>query len=143
MKINIKKTKYWLFYWIVVGCGLAALFLLVTSTWIGFSVKEKCMLAQGIYAWDLPAGRQGCVDALSEHLEDENNPFGERNDAIWTLGQLGDERALPVLEKYYTGNMPKREPWDEMISQYELKKAINLAGGGFNITAIIWRHDLP
>ena len=134
MKLNLIKTKAWLLYWFVVGIGLAVLFLLVTSTWIGFSVKEKCMLAQGRYGGD-------CVDALGKHLDDSDNPFGERNDAIWALGQLGDNRALPMLEKYYTGDIPDREHWDETISQYELKKAINLAKGGFNITAGIWRRD--
>jgi hypothetical protein len=136
MKLNTKNTKNWFMYWAVVGVGLFVLFFLVTSTWIGFSVREKCMLSQGRYGGD-------CVEALSAHLDDENNPYGERNDAIWALGQLGDGRALPVLEKYYTGNIPDREPWNKTISQYELKKAINLSGGGFNITAIVWRCGLP
>ena len=132
MKINKKNTRDWIFYWIVVGGGIFVLLFLVTSTWIGFGVKERCMLAQGRYGG-------GCVDALISHFEDENNPYGERNSAIWALGQLGDEKAIPVLENYYTGNIPDREPWNEMISQYELKKAINLTRGGFNITAFIWR----
>jgi hypothetical protein len=136
MKINLKKTKDWFFYWVVVGFGLSVLFLLITSVWIGFSVKEKCVLAQGRYGGD-------CVGALSDHLEDENNPYGERNDAIWALGQLGDGRALLILEKYYTGVIPDREPWDETISQYELKKAIDLTRGGFNITSYIWRYNFP
>ena len=92
------------------------------------------MLAQGRYKGD-------CVDALIAHLEDEDNPYGERNHAIWALGQLGDNKALSVLEKYYTGNIPDKEPWNETISQYELKKAINLTSGGFNITAFVWRNS--
>jgi len=55
------------------------------------------------------------------------------------LGQLGDNRTLPVLQSYYTGDIPEREPLDKTISQYELKKAINLTSGGFNMSAIIWR----
>ena len=133
MKINKKNTRDWLFYWIIVGGGIFVLLFLVTSTWIGFGVQEKCMLAQGRYGGD-------CVDALISHLEDENNPIGERNHAIWALGQLGNTKALPVLEKYYTGNIPEREPWNETLSQYELQKATNLVSGGFNITAFIWRN---
>jgi hypothetical protein len=72
-------------------------------------------------------------------LEDENRSFKARNSAIWALGQFGDSRALPVLEKYYTGNIPDREPLNGTISQYELKKAIKLAKGGTNISAFIWR----
>jgi hypothetical protein len=56
-----------------------------------------------------------------------------RNSAIWALGQLGDGRALPALERYYMGIIPDREPFDEMISQYELNKALHLAKGGTNI----------
>jgi hypothetical protein len=55
------------------------------------------------------------------------------------LGQYGDNRALPALQNYYTGDIPEKEPLDKMISQYELKKAIKLAKGGLNITALFWR----
>jgi len=55
------------------------------------------------------------------------------------LGQLGDSRALPVLQGYYTGNIPSKESLDKTISQYELEKAIKLTSGGFNVTAIFWR----
>ena len=136
MKINIQKTKIWLHYWLVVGVGTFVLFFLITSAWIGYGVREDCDLARGRYGQELH-----CVDALIAHLEDENNPYGERNSAIWALGQLGDKKALPVLEKYYTGEISDREPWNKMISQYELKKAINLVSGGFNATAIVWRYD--
>jgi len=61
----------------------------------------------------------------------------KRNHAIWALGQLGDKRALPSLEKLYTG-----EPCDhsKYVCQYELKKAIKLCRGGLNITAWTWRR---
>jgi hypothetical protein len=133
---NKKAIKEWFFYWILIGIGTFVLFFLISSTWIGFSVREKCLLAQGRYGGD-------CVEALISHLEDENNPYSERNSATWALGQLGDSRALPVLEKYYTGEIPDREPWNGVISQYELKKAINLVSGGLNVTSFIWRYNLP
>ncbi|MDD4026597.1 MAG: HEAT repeat domain-containing protein [Candidatus Shapirobacteria bacterium] len=75
-------------------------------------------------------------------LEDENRGFRARNSAIWALGQLGNPNSLPTLQKFYTGNIPDREPLDKTISQYELKKAINLTSGGKNITAIFWRYNL-
>ncbi len=136
MKIKKETVKDWVFYWIVIGAGTFVLFFLVTSTWIGFSVREKCLLSQGRYGGD-------CVEALLMHFEDESNPYGERNSAIWALGQLGDERALVTLESFYTGNIPDREPWNKVVSQYELKKAIRLLKGSFNATAFVWRHDLP
>lgn len=135
MKLKLNQTKEWFLYWALVGIGTFILFFIVTCTWIGTSVRDKCTLAQGRYGGD-------CVEALIAHLQDESNPLRERNSAIWALGQLGDSRALPVLQSYYTGNIPDREPYDQTISQYELKKAINLAQGGFNITAVFWRYNL-
>jgi hypothetical protein len=131
MKINKKATRDWLFYWIAVGGGAFILFFLVTSTLIGHDAKENCKIAQAKYGGD-------CTEALSAFLDDDSNPIGERNHAIWALGQFGDPAALPVLEKYYTGEIPDHEPWEGVISQYELKKAIKLASGGFNITHLVW-----
>ncbi|HQM15819.1 MAG TPA: hypothetical protein PLM16_01280 [Candidatus Woesebacteria bacterium] len=55
---------------------------------------------------------------------------------------MGDKRAKSVLDKYYTGVIPDREPLDDTISQFELEKAIKLFNGGTNITAWIWRDRL-
>ena len=124
------------------GVILFIAFFIFTSILIGKSVKENCREAQSKYQADLPT-QAGCVEVLIAQLEDENSPYRDRNSAIWVLGQLGDSRALSTLEKYYTGDIPDREPWNEMISQYELKKAINLVSGSFNATHFVWRHDLP
>ncbi len=131
-----------MFLLVSLGVLLFIAFFIITSILIGKSVKENCREAQSKYQGDLPA-QTGCVEVLIAQLEDEENSYGERNSAIWTLGQLGDSKALPVLEKYYTGNIPDKEPWDEIISQYELKKAINLASSAFNATHFVWRHNLP
>lgn len=133
MKKIINKYKDWFFYWLVVGVGFVALFFFITSSWIGVSVKEKCFVATAKYS------NTDCVLALTDQLQDESISFRERNYAIWALGQLGDNRALSVLKNMYTGNIPDREPYDDGISQYELKKAIKLVEGGFNATAFVWR----
>lgn len=134
MKI-IKKIKQQIIFAGVIGMSIFILFFVITCTWIGFGVKTKCFDAKKEYGGS-------CVESLISLLGDENRGFRARNSAIWTLGQLGDIRALPVLKSYYTGNIPDREPLDEMISQYELKKAINLTSGGKNITTIFWRYSL-
>ena len=121
-----------LFYLIAIGAGLFLLFFVITCLLIGHSVRNHCRLAQEKYGGD-------CVESLIPFLDDENNGFKDRNSAIWALGQLGDSRALPVLQKYFTGSIPAKEPFGQSISQYELKKAVNLASGGFNLSAIIWR----
>ena len=95
------------------------------------------MVATGKYK-----DQEECVSALIKQLDDEDNSLRERNYAIWSLGQLGDEQALPVLEKYYTGIIPDREPYDKTLSQYEMKKAIKLLEGGVNLGAWVWRNNL-
>jgi hypothetical protein len=130
MKINALKQK--LVYISAVGISIVLLIFFIGCTWIGYEVKNLCQNAKWEYSGD-------CVEALMTQLKDEHQGFRTRNHAIWALGQLGDSRAFPVLQSYYTGKIPNREPLDTMISQYELKKALNLTSGGTNITAYIWK----
>lgn len=116
----------------LVGASFLAGTLFVSSLWIGESVKEKCEIAEARYKKD-------CVESLMMSFEDSNNSFRERNGSVWALGQIGDKRALETVKKYYTGEIPDREPYNEVLSQYEMKKAIKLLEGGFNITAVVWR----
>jgi len=125
------KTKW--AYILVAGVCTVFFFFLITSLWIGYEVSSSCQNARKLYAGD-------CVQALTSLLEDEGQSYRSRNKAIWALGQLGDSRALSTLQKYYTGDIPDREALDEMISQYELQKAIALTSGGTNISAVIWKR---
>lgn len=130
-----KTLKLWiaqLFYLTAVGGSIFCLFFFITTVWIGYEAKSLCQSAQNQYGGD-------CTSALIAQLDDEKQDFRSRNSAIWGLGQFGDRRALPILQKYYTGQIPEREPLNRTISQYELRKAINLANGGFNLTAWAWR----
>jgi len=133
--MNSEQIKQLVFFAGAIGLSIFMLFFVIAATWIGFDVKSKCREAKSEYGGD-------CTEAMMGLLNDESRGFRARNSAIWVLGQLGEGRALPVLQNYYTGNIPPREPLDEAISQYELKKAINLAGGGLNITAFFWRYGL-
>ena len=116
---------------IFIGIAFFVLIFLLSCVWIGSGVDEQCKMAKEKYKGD-------CVEVLSQTLDDENNSFETRNREIWALGQLGDPRAFVVLEQYKTDQESQREPLDEMISQYELNKAINLVRGDFNITRIFW-----
>ncbi|MFZ2024870.1 MAG: HEAT repeat domain-containing protein [Microgenomates group bacterium] len=118
-----------------IGVSVFLLFFVICCVWIGYDVKQQCQTASRTYGGD-------CVTALSTLLSDEHRGFRERNNAIWALGQLGDSRAYPLLSNMYTGNIPDREPLDTMISQYELKKAVALTNGGFNMTAVFWRYGI-
>jgi hypothetical protein len=76
------------------------------------------------------------VLALMSYVESPAHTLRERNRAVWALGQLGDARALPVLEKYVTSRDCEH---DRLLCQYELRKAIRLCHGATNITAFVWR----
>lgn len=106
---------------------------IISSLTIGSSVEDTCETAIKKYQGD-------CTKALTQTLKDEKNSYRERNSAIWALGQLGNKKALPVLQNYYTGKIPEKEPLDQTISQYELKKAIKLLEGGTNLSAFVWRR---
>ena len=131
----LKNKKRTLVYLLAGLTLLFVLFFTATSFIIGRDVKRLCLEAKRDYSGD-------CVEALITQLNDENQDFRARNHAVWALGQLGDSRALLTLQKYYTGNIPNKEPLDGAISQYELKKAINLTSGGVNLTAVFWRHGI-
>ncbi len=133
--MKIKNIIQKVLYVGAIGISIFLLFFVVTCSWIGYEVKDQCQEAKRQYSGD-------CVEALISLLNDEKQGFRPRNDAIWALGQLGDSRALPVLQSYYTGNIPEKEPLYKTISQYELKKAVNLVGGGFNIGSFIWRNGI-
>ena len=64
--------------------------------------------------------------ALIAYLESDSHSPREKNQAVWALGQLRDSRALPALERYYTGQPCNH---DEFICQRELAKAIELCQG--------------
>lgn len=131
--MKAKKLKHTILFLGAIGLSVFLLFFVITCTWIGNNVKQQCRDAKREYQ------KTDCVDGLITLLDDDTRGYRARNHAVWALGQMGDKRALPVLQKYYTGDIPNREPLDETISQYELKKAIHLAGGGLNITAVFWR----
>jgi len=131
-KYNQAQIKSLLIYTVAIGLIFLAFIFLVSVNIIGYSVKNQCRLAQEKYNGD-------CAQALLDYLEDENNGFSSRNSAIWALGQLGDERSLPILESYYTGYGGERCNRSQTLSQLELKRAIGYMRGSPNITTFFWR----
>ena len=131
----INKIKQPIIFGSTIGLSIFLLFFVITCTWIGYDVKNQCRQAKNDYGGN-------CNQALIKLLQDKDRSFSSRNSAIWALGQLGDSSSLPVLQSFYTGNIPDREPLNETISQYELQKAIKLVSGGTNLTAIFWRYGI-
>ena len=100
----------------------------VLNIWIGRDVKENIELAVNQYSGS-------AEDALISFLLDENNSaFDRTHTAIWTLGRIRSENALPVLNDLGT-NDPEGETCsgkhDSLICQYEVHKAIEAIERGW------------
>ncbi len=121
--------KHWLKIGLV-GITLPLLAFVALSLVIGFGVKGAVSHAQSNSSGDP-------VIALIEVATDEDAGLSDRTRAVWALGQLGDSRALPILQSLSTG-----EPCDhrKRICQREVGNAIKGCGDGINIGAVIWRH---
>ena len=97
------------------------------------------LIATGVHAASEAALRDHPGDrvlALIAYIDSPNHTFQERNRAVWALGRLRDARALPVLEKHFTGETCDHE---RRLCQYELRKALKLCRGDTNIFGGIWR----
>ena len=113
----------------IVFFGLLLSLFVITSLWIGYGVQSVAKTATQEYPGDQ-------VEALIAFVDSEKHNLKERNQAVWALGQLSDQKALPILQKYYTGQ-PCRH--DQFLCQYELKKAIKKCQREVNITTFLWR----
>jgi hypothetical protein len=105
---------------ITILCILAAA-ILALQIWIGHDVKENIQLAQQKY----PGTTE---DALLAFLLDESNSYNDRtHKAIWTLGQIRSEKALPLLRDFYKDDPKGKTCYGKhgsLLCQYEIHKAI-------------------
>lgn len=111
---------------LIILSGMILFLFLTGLIWIRYEVKSLCHEATRTYGRD-------CISAAQAMLDDQNQSYASRNKAVWTLGQIADKNALPMLKKYYTGNIPSRESLYHTLSQYELQKAIRWCEEG-NVT---------
>lgn len=113
---------------------ISIIFLIIASGFFSlfYVVSKTCNLAKEKHGGN-------CQMAMVKVLEDEKAIPREKNDAIWSLGQMADQESLPALEKIYAGKVPEgREPLDEVLSQYEIEKAIRWCKNG-NITSWMYK----
>lgn len=95
-------------------------------------VKMACFEAINIFEGD-------CVDALLQITTSVNHDYEQKNHAIWALGQLADERALPVLNEFLKFSYPEIPCKVSIhICKEEVEKAIKWCTKG-NITS--WMYD--
>ncbi|MFH1844229.1 MAG: hypothetical protein ABIF77_13570 [bacterium] len=111
---------------LVIALG-ASLFVL-TLRQIFTGVQDISQQAQEQYGGDR-------VEALLALTESEQNSYRDRNRAIWALGQLGDERALPLLRQLDSDEeQPIPYDRDAYIVQYTVEKAIRHIESDFTLT---------
>jgi hypothetical protein len=106
--------------------GVSIIILLFTGfiaayIWIDMDVKKNIRTAKEKY----PGIAE---DALIAYLLDTtNSPENRSKIAIWTLGQIQSEKAIPILNELYM-NDPKgktcKGKHDSVLCQYEIYKAL-------------------
>lgn len=100
---------------------LAILSLLFVYSWIGDTVKENIATVKEQHTGNTE-------DALIAYLLDENIPTEDRTHiAIWTIGQIKSEKALPILRELYKNDPEGKSCYgnhNEYLCQYEVYKAI-------------------
>jgi len=111
---------------IILFIGVSLAFILICSVIfikvsINHGVKERISISQEKY-------RGTPEDALIAYLSDTTNTPRDRTDiAIWTLGQIQSEKALPILKELYRDD-PKgqtcHDRHDSVLCQYGIYKAI-------------------
>ena len=114
---------------VVYGFLFCLAFLFVVYVLVCWSIRSgvKEMSAEAVSQY--PGDR---IEALMAYVDSDDHSLRQRNRAVWALGQIGDKRALPVLEKYYAGGPCDHE---NSLCQGELAKAIKACNGAFNATA--------
>ena len=130
---RIAGSKRVLFYGLAAIVVIGACILWLTMHWISSDVRAACYEARQEFGGD-------CVEALMAYASSAQHTFKERNDAIWALGEIGDKRALPVLEKLLHTEKLCPSPCNvsTYMCQYSVEKAIRLCEG-LNIARWVWR----
>ena len=117
----IKKIVLTVLFIIMIGMGAAYIGLRI---WFKTEINQICGYAMSRYEGDK-------IEALIALLDDDDQSLKTKNNAIWALGKLNDQRALPTLRRLQTGNECNHSLF---VCQRELEKAINnLEGRGIDI----------
>jgi hypothetical protein len=115
---------------LIYGALICFTLLFIVYLWACFDIRSSVKEVSAEATQQYPGDR---IEALITYVNSENHSLRKRNLAVWALGQIGDERALPVLTEFYNG-LPCDH--DNYLCQRELQKALNLCNGGFNAT--VW-----
>lgn len=106
---------------VLVCIGLLVIAYSGMYAWIQLDAHRK---ADAI--WEAYPQANDKVEAVILRMQSQSCAMKDRNETVWILGRLSSEKALPVLEKAYTGQICEHE---NFLCQYELEKAICRCGG--------------
>jgi len=99
----------------------AILLLSAIYCWNGITIRVNIKTAKEAY----PGNAE---EALVAMLKDSTrSPYVRSHTAIWTLGQISSEKALPVLQELYQDDPDGITCYgkhDSLLCQYEINKAI-------------------
>ena len=131
----MKKTNLRKFILYVILIGLAAFIILfaISLRMIYSGVESICEIASNKFETDN-------VESLILLIESDEFSFKQKNKAIWALGQIGDRRALPLLQKLDTDEIQKKPlDSDKYLVQYSVEKAIRQIKSDFIVTRWMYR----
>lgn len=131
MRNESKRPNRWSIVKKAFAFGLTTCFALLFAVylWACFSIRSSVSEITAMAVREYPGDK---IEALMTYVDSPNHSLRQRNRAVWALGQIGDARALPVLEKFRTG---KPCDHDATLCQREVEKAIEACNGAFNATA--------
>ncbi|NND08039.1 MAG: HEAT repeat domain-containing protein [Saprospiraceae bacterium] len=124
--------KTWLVV-LITGTFIFAIVAIFTFTKIHHQVEDITTIAVTAYRLD-------AIGSLTKLIESENHSYEEKNSAIWALGQLADQEALPFLEQLNTQTKEK-SPCNRNsgLCKGEIEKAMKWCRNG-NLTSWMYRH---
>lgn len=82
--------------------GIIVLVALLLFTYAGFRIWFRTEI-NNLSQTAMEKFEGDKVEALMTALESDSYTLEKKNNIIWALGKLRDQRALPVLKKLYTG----------------------------------------
>ena len=111
--------RYW---WPALALG-AVLLLYSAFAGVAWWLQANAYEAGARAMQDYPGDE---VEALLGLVQSADRSLAERNRAVYALGQIGDPRALPILQRLHTGRECQHS---KFLCQYELQKAIDRCSG--------------
>jgi hypothetical protein len=103
---------------------MAVLGFFALYIWIDADVRKNIKTAKEKYSGN-------AEDALVAYLLDTTNTYQDRTSiAIWTLGQIQSQKALPILKGLYRNDPEGKTCYgrhDSVLCQYGIYKAIKAA----------------